>query len=277
MDISSLKTFLEVAKRKHFGEASEALFVSQSTVSARIKTLEDNLSVDLFVRERGNIHLTPAGEALITHAKSMLTLWARAKQEIAVPSGVRETLAIGGLSGLWDITLQDWLYDLSVQHPKIALAADIYGAETLFNRIMDGTLDVAFLYDAPQGVNLVSQQLKTIKLKLVSSEPVDKLDDYWISDFIQVDWGLNFAVQFAAEFPEITSTKMMTGLGRIAHEHLKRAKGYAYLAETMVQDSIDAGELFYVPDMPVFRRKAYAIYHQDNEKSDLIHELVEPL
>lgn len=177
MDISSLKTFLEVAKRKHFGEASEALFVSQSTVSARVKTLEDNLGVDLFVRERGNIHLTPAGEALITHAKSMLTLWARAKQEIAVPSGVRETLAIGGLSGLWDITLQDWLYDLSIEHPKIALAADIYSTETLFNRVMDGTLDVAFLYDAPQGVNLISQQLKTIKLKLVSSDPIDALDD----------------------------------------------------------------------------------------------------
>lgn len=277
MDVSALKTFLEVAKRRHFGEASEALFVSQSTVSARIKTLEEVLGVDLFVRERGNIHLTPSGEALITHAKSMLTLWARAKQEIAVPSGVRETLAIGGLSGLWDITLQDWLYEVSKIHPKIALSADIYSAETLFNRVMDGTLDVAFLYDAPQGVNLVSQQLKTIKIRLVSSEPVEELPEDWIDDFIQVDWGLNFAVKFAAEFPQITSTKMMTGLGRIAHEHLKRTKGYAYLAENMVQESIDTGDLHYVPNTPVFRRKAYAIYHQESDKSELIHELVEPL
>lgn len=96
MDINSLKTFLEVAKRRHFGEASEALFVSQSTVSSRIKSLEDILGVELFVRERGNIHLTPSGEALITHAKSMLTLWSRAKQEIAMPKGIRDTLSIGG-------------------------------------------------------------------------------------------------------------------------------------------------------------------------------------
>lgn len=142
---------------------------------------------------------------------------------------------------------------------------------------MDGTLDVAFLYDAPQGINLVSQKLKTIKLRLVSSEKVSELPEGWENDFIQVDWGLNFAVQFAAEYPEISSTKITTGLGRIAFEHLKRTNGYAYLAETSVNDSIADKELFYVPNTPIFHRQAYAIYHQENEKSELIHELVKPL
>ncbi len=277
MDINALKTFLEVAKTRHFGNAAETLFVSQSTVSARIKTLEDQLGVELFVRERGNIRLSPSGDALITHAKSMMTLWARAKQEIAVPKGVRKTLVFGGLSGLWDITLQNWLYDISVLHPRLAISADIFGAETLFSRVMDGTIDVAFLYDAPQGVNVGSQQIKTIKLRMVSSEPVPQLPDNWADDFMHVDWGLNYAVQFAAEFPEVKSSKMTTGLGRIAHEHIKRAKGFAYLAEPAVQDSINRGELFYVPNTPVFKRKAYAIYHLESEKAALIQELTELL
>ena len=277
MDINALKTFLEVAKTRHFGNAADTLFISQSTVSSRIKALEDVLGVELFIRERGNIHLTPSGEALITHAKSMMTLWTRAKQEIAVPNGIRETLVIGGLSGLWDITLQDWLYDISVSHPSLALSADIFGAETLFSRVMDGTMDVAFMYDAPQGVNIASESLKAIKLRMVSSERIESLEENWFEDFINVDWGMNFAVQFAAEFPEIHSSKMATGLGRIAFEHIKRAKGFAYLAEPAVQSSIDDGELFYVPNTPVFNRHAFAIYPQDNEKSELIKELIEPL
>jgi len=277
MDINALKTFLEVAKTRHFGNAAETLFVSQSTVSARIKTLEDQLGVELFVRERGNIRLSPSGDALITHAKSMMTLWARAKQEIAIPKGIRKTLVFGGLSGLWDITLQNWLYDISVLHPRLAISADIFGAETLFSRVMDGTIDVAFLYDAPQGVNVGSQQIKTIKLRMVSSEPVSQLPDNWADDFMHVDWGLNYAVQFAAEFPEVKSSKMTTGLGRIAHEHIKRAKGFAYLAEPAVQNSINKGELFYVPNTPVFKRKAYAIYHLESEKAALIQELTELL
>lgn len=277
MDINALKTFLEVAKTRHFGNAADTLFISQSTVSSRIKTLEDVLGVDLFIRERGNIHLTPSGEALITHAKSMMTLWTRAKQEIAVPNSIRETLVFGGLSGLWDITLQDWLYDVSQSHPTLAISADIFGSDTLFSRVMDGTMDVAFMYDAPQGVNISSESLKTIKLRMVCSEPIEVLQENWVEDFINVDWGLNFAVQFAAEFPEIRSSKMVTGLGRIALEYMKKAKGFAYLAEPAVQSSIDAGELFYVPNTPVFRRHAFAIYHQENEKSALIRELIETL
>ncbi len=277
MDINALKTFLEVAKTRHFGQAAQTLFVSQSTVSARIRTLEQTLGVDLFIRERGNIRLSAAGEALITHAKSMMTLWARAKQEISVPSGTRKTLVFGGLSGLWDITLQDWLNELTNLHPNIAISADIYGSETLYSRVLDGTIDVAFLYDAPQGLNIVSRQLRTIRLRLVSSEPVECLTEGWEEEFIHVDWGLNYAVQFAAEFPEIRSCKITTGLGRIALGQLKRGGGFAYLAEPAVQASIDDGELFYVPNTPIFKRKAYAIFHQDNEKSSLIQELVENL
>ena len=277
MDINALKTFLEVAKTRHFGHAADALFVSQSTVSTRIKTLEEVLGVDLFIRERGNIRLSPSGEALITHAKSMMTLWARAKQEISIPNGVRETLVFGGLSGLWDITLQNWLYQISVSHPKLAIAADIFGAETLFTRVMDGTIDVAFLYDAPQGVNIASKQLKTIELKMVSSRPVEHLEPGWEEDFIRVDWGMNYAVQFAAEFPNLNNSKMTTGLGRIAFEHIKKSTGFAYLAEPAVRDSVESGELYYVPNTPIFKRKAYAIYHQENEKSALIQELIEDI
>ena len=277
MDINALKTFLEVAKTRHFGNAADTLFVSQSTVSSRIKVLEDVLGVELFIRERGNIRLTPSGEALITHAKSMMTLWTRAKQEIGGPNGIRETLVVGGLSGLWDITLQGWLYDISVSHPALVISADIFGAETIFSRVMDGTMDVGFMYDAPQGVNIASESLKTIKLRMVSSEPIDSLEDNWSDDFINVNWGMNFAVQFAAEFPEIHRSKMQTGLGRIALQHLKRAKGFAYLAEPAVQSSVDSGELFYVPNTPIFKRKAFAIYHQDNDKLGLIQELIESL
>ena len=275
MDITALKTFLEVAKTRHFGNAADSLFISQSAVSSRIKALEEQLGVDLFIRERGNIHLSPSGSALITHAKSMLTLWARAKQEIALPKGVRETLVFGGLSGLWEITLQDWLYDISVSHPKLAISADIYGVETLISRVLDGTIDIAFLYDAPQGINLGSQPVKTIKLRMVSSRQVEQLPDDWSESFMQVNWGLNYAVQFAAQFPAIEGVRMTTGLGRIAQEHLKRAKGYAYLAEPAVQESIDKGELFFVPNTPIFKRKAYAIYHLESEKLALIQELTE--
>ena len=277
VDINALKTFLEVAKTNHFGHAAETLHISRSTVSTRIHTLEEVLGVELFIRERGNIHLSPSGEALITHAKSMMTLWTRAKQELAAPQGISQALAIGGLSGLWDITLQSWLYGVSQSHPDVALSADIFSAEALVAGVINGTIDMAFLYDAPQGINIASYPLQTIKLRLVSTQQYACLPDDWAAHFIQVDWGMNFAVQFAAHFPQISRSRLVTGLGRIAFEHLKQGDGFAYLAEPMVQSSIDNGELFYVANTPIFERKAYAIYHQENDKAGLIQQLLKKL
>lgn len=277
MDIGALKTFLEVAKTRHFGHAAENLFVSQSTVSARIRALEESLATELFVRERGNIHLTKSGEALVSHAKSILTLWGRARQEVAMPEDIAHTLNIGGLSGLWDISLQDWLANVSKMDLPLAITADTYGASTMLERIMNGTMDLAFIYDAPQGLDLISQPLKTIRLRLVSSNKNETAEVALNNGFINVNWGLNFAVQFATQFPEISATRLNTGLGRIAFNYLLSNQGSAYLAEPSVTAAIDANLLFYVKDAPIFERKAYAIYHQENEKIDIIENIITAL
>ena len=57
MHIDQIRTFLEVAATGNFNRAAEALNVTQSTASARIKTLEDRLGRDLFIREDASNYL----------------------------------------------------------------------------------------------------------------------------------------------------------------------------------------------------------------------------
>lgn len=61
MDTELLKTFPEVSRTRHFGRAAEALYLTQSAVSFRIRQLENQLGVNLFTRHRNNIRLTTAG------------------------------------------------------------------------------------------------------------------------------------------------------------------------------------------------------------------------
>ena len=75
MDIDALKTFVEVNRTRHFGQAAKNLYVTQSTVSARIRMLENRVGVPLFVRERNNIQLTAAGLKLLRYAENILTSW----------------------------------------------------------------------------------------------------------------------------------------------------------------------------------------------------------
>ncbi|MGD8941462.1 MAG: LysR family transcriptional regulator, partial [Gammaproteobacteria bacterium] len=97
MDIGILKTFLEVYRTRHFGQAAENLFLTQSAVSARIRLLEQTVGVPLFTRNRNNIELTPAGQKLLKHAETILTTWNRARQEIAIEDNAQIPLSIGGV------------------------------------------------------------------------------------------------------------------------------------------------------------------------------------
>ena len=68
MDTELARTFLEIVRTRSFVRAAEQLNVSQTTVSARIKTLEERLGRSLFVRNKNGASLTPAGEQFLRYA-----------------------------------------------------------------------------------------------------------------------------------------------------------------------------------------------------------------
>lgn len=67
--------------------AAEQLNVSQTAVSARIRTLEEQLGRPLFVRNKNGASLTAAGEQFLRYAPMFVQLWQRARHQVAVPPG----------------------------------------------------------------------------------------------------------------------------------------------------------------------------------------------
>jgi len=82
LEFYRLQAFAAVVEQRSFSRAANSLFLSQPTVSAHIKSLENELGVLLFDRGRQEYVLTPAGEALYRYARDMLDLRARALAEI---------------------------------------------------------------------------------------------------------------------------------------------------------------------------------------------------
>src|SRR5690606_19547731 len=101
MDIQLAKTFLEIVATRSFVRAAERLNVAQTTVSARVRTLEDLLGRQLFVRNKGGVSLTPAGEQLLRYAPTFVQLWERVRHQVAVPEGHQSLLAVGSEISLW--------------------------------------------------------------------------------------------------------------------------------------------------------------------------------
>ena len=166
MDIELLRTFLEVNRVRHFGQAAEALHVTQAAVSARIKQLETLLDVSLFDRTRRAVKLTPEGHRLRRHAERMLADWRKARQEVTA-GGARHQLSVSSSPRLWDILLQKWLIELRRQQAELAITTYSLGPDAVIRQLLDGVVDLAFLLDPPQLDVLQVREVATLRLTLV--------------------------------------------------------------------------------------------------------------
>jgi DNA-binding transcriptional LysR family regulator len=71
LDLAQIRAFIAVVDHQHFGEAAQALWLSQQAVSKRVARLEAMLG-PLFERRRGGVSLTPVGQRLLPAARRLL-------------------------------------------------------------------------------------------------------------------------------------------------------------------------------------------------------------
>ncbi|WP_349260354.1 LysR family transcriptional regulator [Actinocrinis sp.] len=93
-----LRYFVAVAEELHFTRAAERLFVSQPALSKQIRLLEKHLDTALFTRDRRAVQLTPAGEALLPHARRVLEAWDDASAALEAAKAVADSTLIIGMS-----------------------------------------------------------------------------------------------------------------------------------------------------------------------------------
>jgi DNA-binding transcriptional LysR family regulator len=262
MDIDLLRTFLEVNRTRHFGRASENLYLTQSAVSARIRLLEETLGASVFTRTRNDIQLTPAGTRLVKHAETIVGAWNRARRDAAFGTVDKTLLAVGGVPALWDILLQEWIQTLCRKRPDVALEAQSHGPDTLVRRLLDGAIDVAFLFEAPELAELVAREVAAVRLIMVAAQPGRRAQEAVSDGYIMTEWGTPFAVAHAQRFPDMPPPAVRLGPGRMALDFLLGCGGAAYCVEAMVQDFLVTNRLFPVADAPAFDQGVYAVYHQ---------------
>jgi DNA-binding transcriptional LysR family regulator len=263
LDTTLLKTFLEVAKTRHFSRAADALFLTQSAVSARIKLLEETLGAELFLRKRNDIQLTPAGNRLVQHAESLVKGWERARQSVALDPDLSSSLSVGCLFDLWTIFVDPWTRRFRRRSPDVALQVDILNNDALVQRLSLGILDCAFMFDPPQTAGLEIKQVADVPLRLYATKPGKSIEQAMSRNYVMVDWGSAYSIIHAGKFSELPPPALRTNSGEVAIGMLMDRGGAAYLPEEMVRDQVEEGRLFLVEDAPEINRLAYIVYRPE--------------
>ena len=109
MDIEFARTFLAVTAAGNFVAAAARLHVTQSTVSARIKTLEQQMGTTLLRRGRGGAELTASGRRFLRHAKVMVRTYEQARHDVGLSSEFSAGLTLIVRFALWDWLLPYWV------------------------------------------------------------------------------------------------------------------------------------------------------------------------
>ncbi|MDH5218813.1 MAG: LysR family transcriptional regulator, partial [Gammaproteobacteria bacterium] len=271
MDITFIRTFLELCQTRHFGKTAHALYITQSAVSARIRHLEEQLGVKLLTRERNNIQLTPAGLRFQRHAENIVSVWNLARQDTALEDENRSLLSIGAMFSLWDSSLQNWLGELRQNRTDIAFQVEAQDADTLLGRIREGALDLGFLYDPPPSNQMVSSECGSLELVMVSNEEgLDSETALQRENYILVNWGTEFLTTHARLFTGHRPALTRVNLGRLALDQISRYGGSAYLARDMAEPYITNNTLYYVAEAPVIERRFFAAYAANSQRKELI-------
>jgi len=266
MDINLARTFLEIVACHSFVQAAERLHVTQTAVSARVKTLEDLLGRQLFVRNKAGASLTPAGEQFVRHAMTLVQVWERARQQMAVPPGRRALVTVGCEISLWQPLLVDWLLWMRKSAPDLALRTEVGLADELLERVAHGTLDIVIAYAPRQRPGLRIELLIEEKLVLVSTSPGQAPQ---AADYVYVDWGREFAAQHSLAFPGLSSVGLSSSLGPLGLEYLLAVGGAGYFRQNVARKHIQEGRLHRVAGAPEFLYPAYAVYAADADMAVL--------
>jgi DNA-binding transcriptional LysR family regulator len=266
MDITLIRTFLEVSATGSFGGAAERLAVTQSAVSLRIQRLEATLGCELFKRSKAGAELLPAGHQFHRYALSMMNNWQEACQQVAIPAGFTKSLSIGAQVSLWSRFGFRLVDGLRIMMPELSLRAEMGAPEQLTRHMVEGVVQFNLMYTPTLRPGMTAKLVLEEELVLVASWPNPKREDL-PGRYAFVDWGAEFIHSHARHFPELTNPGLTLSLGGLTAEFISRRQYGAYLPARYVKRYIDSGLLHLVEDAPRFQYPVWSIFRDDLDPS----------
>lgn len=260
MNLSGLRTFLMIVETGNLNRAAERLNVGQSTVTARLNALEDELGQVLFARRKSGAVLTSAGFKFQRYAQAMTDMWRQAQLETSLPPEIEAVFNFGCHIDLWP-QLGRPLFD-TVRNGAAKVAVSAWPGEQaeLDRWLSSGLVDAALCYSPSLRETWTARPLVDDRLILVSTTPRGLMR----SDpaYVYVDCGEDFRRAHAAAYPYADAATTVFGCALWGLEHILAHGGSAYLPERLARAPMRAGRLHAVPGAPQFQRTGFLVVNK---------------
>ncbi len=274
MQIELLDTFLDLMETKSFNRTAERLDLTQSTVSARIHTLETTLGRKLFTRSRAGTQPTPAGFRLLDHARTLRHQWAEARRSVQSTGNFSQSMRIGMQHDLASSHIADWVTGFRTILPDAAFYIELDFSNQMSIDLLAGELDLAIMFTPKNLPDLHFELIGELAYRMISSK-VQRIAEIEPQSYIFTNYSPAFdkfhrqVVANLAEAPlssgqNITVCGLLSGLG-----------GTAYVLEDSAEEMVAGGQFGFVEDAPSIPQSVYGAMHLRNRHSHIHRRLLD--
>ncbi len=260
MNLNALHTFLTIVDQGSLVKASRQLNVTQSTVTARLKTLEDELGQDLLIRQKTGVTLTPSGTRLLRYARVMDGLWRQARFETRLPDGLDAVCTFGCLPHLWHGPGRAFFEGARQARQAMALSVHQGSARELADWLSSGLVDVILTYGATARGSQNVHPLPAEELILCSPDPATPIRHS--GSYIFVDYGPDYRRQHAETYHDAGVARVSFDQPEWALDYLLHAGGSAYLPRRLAAPYLLERRLFILTEAPSYRRSVSLVTNE---------------
>jgi DNA-binding transcriptional LysR family regulator len=154
-DLASLALFIRIAEMKSITQAARASHIALAAASRRVSQLEDQYGVELLYRSARGVEVTPAGQALVFHARQLMAQVDQLKVEISDYSrGLKGMVRIHANASALAQYLPDDLAAFIAQHPGIKLSLEEERSSAIADAVRSGAADVGIVMEGADAAGL---------------------------------------------------------------------------------------------------------------------------
>ena len=187
MNLRFVEAFYWVASLKSISRAAEKLFLTQSAMSSRISTLEDELGVQLLDRGDKQFKLTAAGTRFLVYADKLLALQRDVKLEMGANVQMAVSMRIGAIESVLHSWLIPWLEKLRADHPGLELELTVETTPILMDLVQRGALDLVFAALPAASTGVRNHTLPPMDMAFVGNPALHKKRNYSLAELAEME------------------------------------------------------------------------------------------
>ncbi|MFJ3046453.1 LysR family transcriptional regulator [Herbaspirillum chlorophenolicum] len=244
----AIETFLAIIRSGSLSAAAEELNLTQTTVSKRIKALEDELGMQLIERGKGmrQVKLTPSGEEFATLAEQWNLISREAK--ILGSQGPRLSLTIGAVDSLNVFVLPRLYRALHAEHPSMKMEIRTLHSDEMYEKIDQRQLDLAFTLRERSLANVdaevfFSSPMVVLSLagKATAKDKTVRPQDLSADHELFVPWGRRFDAWHDQWWDPLTPSRIKLDSGHLILSMLHHPSQWAIVPLWLARTALDKG------------------------------------